>query len=239
MTQHFAAARLLDHILESAWEYLRAHQRFTEYEVQQFISRQFRRHRLRTTDEGPIVAFGVHTAQVHYFPTRLGAARLQPETPILVDIWAALDEPRAPYADITWMAWHGRRIAPWFHRLFIAVCTARDAALRHVRHTVDSGHSPYGHAVDAVARNSIARAGYRGAFHHSLGHSLGIVGPHGRTKGFTPKNRSRVAAGYGYTIEPGAYLPGRAGARCEMDFFLTPSREVIVTTEVQRDIVKI
>ncbi len=235
--QHCTAARLLEHVREMAWSFLRGHPRGTERQVQEFILMQFRRCRLRLDADRPMVAFRQHTGEVHYFPPRRGSLRLRPNSWVLLDLWARLDQPHAPYADITWMAYRGRAVPRVYLHGFRAVRSARDAALNFLRREVAIGHLPTGHAVDAVARRSLNRAGFRGAFLHTLGHSLGLNHPHGRPAGFSPRNREPIAPGIGYTIEPGVYLSGRFGARLEMDCFVTTDRQVFVTTELQHEVV--
>lgn len=234
--QHCTAARLLDHVRGTVWTFLRHHPRTTERAVQEFALRQFRRVRLKLDRDQPMVAFREHTAEVHYFPPRRGSLRLRPNSWVLLDLWARLDEARAPYADITWMAYRGRVVPRAYLDGFGAVRSARDAALDFLRREVAAGHLPTGRAVDAVARRQLDRAGFRGAFRHTLGHSLGFHHPHGQPAGFAARNARPVAAGIGYTVEPGVYLPGRFGVRLEMDCFVATDRQVIVTTELQREI---
>lgn len=237
--QHIVAARLLDHICQETWHFIRAHRRCSECEVQQFILGQFRRCRLRSNPSGPIVAFQENTAQVHYYPPRRGSRRLRPRTLVLVDLWARLDEISAPYADLTWMAWHGGRIPAPVAKVFGTVRRTRDACLRYVRQALLAGRLPTGREVDTFARAMIARDGYRGRFLHGLGHSLGVDGPHGTSGNLSPKNSRPLARGMGYTIEPGIYFAGQFGVRLEMDYFITAKREVIVTAELQHEIVRV
>ena len=237
--QHCTAARLLDHVRTTVWEFLRHHPGTTERAVQEFALQQFRRCRLRLDHDQPIVAFREHTAEVHYFPPRRGSSRLRSNSWVLLDLWARLDQPRAPYADITWMAYRGRAVPASLAHGFTAVRSARDLALDFLRREVAAGRRPKGSAVDAVARRSLNRAGFRGAFLHTLGHSLGLNHPHGTPGGFSPRHGHPITAGIGYTIEPGVYLPGRFGARLEMDCFITSDRQVIVTTELQREVVRV
>ncbi|MDD5110667.1 MAG: M24 family metallopeptidase [Patescibacteria group bacterium] len=237
--QHLAAARLLDHIRQETWQYIRMHQRCSEYEVQRFILSQFRRYRLRSSPSQPIVAFRKNTAQVHYFPPRSGSLRLRPQTLVLLDIWARLPERGSPYADLTWMAWHGGRVPATVAGVFHTVRRTRDACLRYVRHALIAGRLPVGREIDAYARTMIARAGFRGRFLHSLGHSLGVDGPHGSGGNLSPKNSRPLALGMGYTIEPGIYLTRQFGVRLEMDYYITPHREAVVTAELQHEIERV
>ncbi len=237
--QHVAAARLLDHVCQQVWDYFRAHHRISERETQVYILKLFRRLHLQNEIERPIVAFRESTSVVHYYPPARSSLRLRRGTWILLDVWARLNERGAPYADMTWMAWYGGEVPAPLRRIFTTVRIARDAALYVVRQHTAAGKIPTGQAIDSVARRVIARAGFRGKFPHVVGHSLGFDSPHGKYGALAPKNSSRILPGVGYTIEPGVYVPKKFGARLEMDFFLTEQREVVLTTELQREIVRI
>ncbi len=68
--------------------------------------------------------------------------------------------------------------------------------------------------MDALAREIIDRAGYKGAFGHSLGHGVGLYiheDPrlHGGNRGTLLEN------GHVVTVEPGIYLSGKFGVRIE------------------------
>lgn len=239
LMQHLAAARLLDHIRQGTWQFLRSHRQSTEFAAQQFMRRQFRRHHVVSRPPGPIVAFREHTAEVHYFPPRVGSLRLRPGSWILLDLWARLAQPGAPYADITWMAWYGGRVPPALQRIFTVVRQARNASVEFFQRQLQANTIPSGRAVDAVARRMIDRAGFRQKFLHGLGHSLGLSGPHGEQGALAPKNSRPLTLGIGYTIEPGVYLAGKYGARLEMDGWIGRDRQLMVTTEMQREIVRI
>ncbi|MFV0353160.1 MAG: M24 family metallopeptidase [Oscillospiraceae bacterium] len=73
--------------------------------------------------------------------------------------------------------------------------------------------------VDAVARDMIYDAGYKGYFGHGLGHSVGIE-IHEDPR-FSPKDTSKTQAGMMITVEPGIYLPGRFGVRIEDTVLIT------------------
>jgi len=74
--------------------------------------------------------------------------------------------------------------------------------------------------VDAAARMLIENAGYRGAFGHSLGHSLGLEIHESPT--FSPTDRTVAEAGMLLSVEPGIYLEGKFGVRIEDTVWITP-----------------
>lgn len=75
------------------------------------------------------------------------------------------------------------------------------------------------HAIDAIARDYIAKHGYGEHFDHGLGHGLGMSkeAPY-----LNPKNApSQLKIGHVCTIEPGIYLPGVGGVRIEDLYVIT------------------
>ena len=91
--------------------------------------------------------------------------------------------------------------------LHAAVLAAEQRALEQVR----AGRT--GDALDQVARDILTERGYEDGIVHSLGHGVGLQiheGPSLR-KG----SADVLVPGMAVTIEPGAYYPGRFGARIE------------------------
>lgn len=67
--------------------------------------------------------------------------------------------------------------------------------------------------IDAVARDLIDNAGFKGCFGHSLGHSLGIE-VH-ETPGFNLRDNTALQNGMVLSVEPGIYLENEFGVRIE------------------------
>lgn len=67
--------------------------------------------------------------------------------------------------------------------------------------------------IDAIARNYIYENGYRGAFSHGLGHSVGVE-VHENPR-FNEQCEEKLIPGIVITVEPGIYLKGRFGVRIE------------------------
>lgn len=70
-----------------------------------------------------------------------------------------------------------------------------------------------GEAIDAVARDRIAEAGYGDRFGHSLGHGVGLE-VHEEPR-LARKSADRLQVGEIITVEPGIYLEGEFGVRIE------------------------
>jgi Xaa-Pro aminopeptidase len=94
-------------------------------------------------------------------------------------------------------------------KLYNTVLSAQLAAIDFLREGVDAGEA------DKVARDIIdANPEYRGAFGHSLGHSVGLL-VH-ETPTLSPKSFGRkLRVGEILTVEPGIYLFGKYGCRIE------------------------
>ena len=70
-----------------------------------------------------------------------------------------------------------------------------------------------GKAIDAIARDIIAEAGYGECFRHGLGHCVGLDNHEGpRANKIEEKTLEK---GHVLTIEPGIYIAGRFGVRIE------------------------
>lgn len=94
-------------------------------------------------------------------------------------------------------------------KLYNTVLAAQSAAIEFLREGVDAGEA------DKVARDIIDNVEeFKGAFGHSLGHSVGLF-VH-ETPTLSPRSFGRaLRAGEILTVEPGIYLFGKYGCRIE------------------------
>ncbi|MFA6106759.1 MAG: M24 family metallopeptidase [Patescibacteria group bacterium] len=235
---HLIACRRLDKIIKEVFFYLKKHKSCSEYEVQQFILQRFEHYSLETDkDRTPIVAFGKNTSNVHYYPPVKNSKKLKPGSLIMVDIWARLNKKGAVFADITWMAFYGKKVPAEIMKIFNLILEARESALKYIRASLKNNKLPEGRLTDLAARNIIARDGHAKRFLHTTGHSLGLNHPHGNYKGIRTDNRRPLKANVPYTIEPGVYLKNKFGVRSEMNFYITRSLKLIITTKRQENMV--
>ena len=81
--------------------------------------------------------------------------------------------------------------------------------------------------VDKACRDVIANAGYGEYFVHSTGHGVGLdvhEGPYAATTG-----KGVLEEGMTLTIEPGIYIPGKAGVRIEDTVIITAAAPRVIT----------
>jgi len=105
-----------------------------------------------------------------------------------------------------------------------------------------AGPSASRFAIDAAARDTLARLGFADAFGHGTGHGLGIEVHEDpritRRRADVDTTDEAVWPGMVFTIEPGAYLPGWGGVRIEDDVLIT-NNGVEVLTDVTTDLLEL
>ena len=74
---------------------------------------------------------------------------------------------------------------------------------------------------------------------HNTGHSLGMSKAHGRNGRLGHKYNKDLIRNMGYTIEPGIYFKNKFGIRSEIDFYISSNMKLVITTDVQKNILKI
>lgn len=154
--------------------------------------------------EGPafdtIVAAGERGSLPHAIPTN---RRIRSGEAILFDWGARLE---GYCADLTRVAFVDK-IPPIYQRIYPLVLTAQRRAVARVRAGRKTGE------VDAVARGYLKAHRHGKDFRHSLGHGLGLD-VH-ESPSLSRGVDIALRAGMVVTVEPGVYLPGRAGVRIE------------------------
>jgi len=238
IADHVEAAKLLGQIKDAVFTLMRHNREISEYEVRQFIMAKFDHYLLVTDRDTPMVAFRQNTSLVHYYPSS-DCKILNEDSLIMIDLWARLDKEGAPFADITWMGYCGVTPAPEVQVVYDLVIKARDAGLKLIRKCLKKGQVPTGKMIDDEARKIITTGGFGDKFVHTTGHSLGLDSPHGKEFGLNWKSVRPLIKNLAYTIEPGVYLENKFGVRTEIDFYINDKLELIITSEVQKELILI
>jgi Xaa-Pro aminopeptidase len=152
-----------------------------------------------------IVAAGENAASPHHEP---GDRVIQPGEVVLCDFGGTFPtESGAGYcSDITRCVYTGTPPSG-FVELYQVLHAAQAAGVAAA--TVGTPCE----AVDAAARRVIDEAGYGEYFVHRTGHGIGVE--EHEDPYLVAGNRTPLAAGHAFSIEPGIYVPGRWGARLE------------------------
>jgi len=236
VNQHIQVSKILLEIKDLAFNLIKNNNSITEYEVQQFIKQKFKEYKLKSSKHPPIVAFRQSTANIHYYPKKKNSKKIRPNSLIMLDIWAGLNKPKAPFSDITWMAYKGRSVPKDVQRVFSVIVETRDKCISFVKKELCRGKMPIGREISQVTIDNIRITGFQGKMNHYTGHGLGNTSPHGNRQGLRPSNKYSIHCNYGYTIEPGIYLKNKFGVRSEIDFYINSNKKLILTTDVQKKI---
>jgi Xaa-Pro aminopeptidase len=153
--------------------------------------------------ESPIVGSGPNGASPHHHAS---ARVIEAGDAVVLDFWGSY---QGYYADCTRTVWVGTAPAVTSEemKVYDTVAAAQEAGVQSARPGMTC------QALDSVARNIIAEAGYGDYFTHRLGHGIGLDGhePPYLVQG----NDAVLQNGMAFSVEPGIYLPGRFGVRIE------------------------
>lgn len=234
--QHRSAAELCIKIMHESFKLIGSNLSISEYEVQKFIILKYKEYGMVSDNDPPIVAFRENTSFVHYFPEEHTSKRLENNSLIMIDLWARLDEKDAPYADITWMAWHGGAIPSEIQKGFDTILESRDSCVKYMQDSLNLGNNNLLNKDIAKSMEGIVlNSGLQDFLPHSFGHSLGLTSCHGIHGIFLQTSRSSLFRNMGYTIEPGIYIEGEYGFRSEIDFYIDKNDKLIISTEPQTE----
>jgi Xaa-Pro aminopeptidase len=240
LEMHLEAGRKIDAIRRDAFarvgDKVRARERVTEWEMQQFILARFKDEGL-VNDHGPDVAVNANASNPHYDPKQDACAEIQKGDVVLMDMWAKLDRPDAVYYDITWLGFCGDQPPAQVERVFTVVRDARDRAIEKVKSAVQAKRELRGFEVDDAARSHIDAEGFGEFFFHRTGHSIGteVHGSGANMDNLETHDERKVIPWTCFSVEPGIYLP-EFGIRLEVDVFVG-DEDARVTGEIQDKIV--
>lgn len=236
------AGQILHHIAEETFDFLekclKEKTLISEYKLQEWIIEKIESHHLTIDGHPPICAFGVHTADPHYTPTKEGSFILEANQPILLDIVARQKDPKSIYGDITRMGFSGEKPPQKLLELFQLALKAQDDAFCFIQNKIQKGEVVKGYEADKVARDVIEKAGFGQYFTHRTGHNIyqTLHGPGAHLDGFETMDDRALISDTCFTIEPGIYLPGDMGVRVEYDVVIHSNGILEITSGVQNSI---
>ena len=238
---HLKAGEFVDQTRREAFEFigerLRAKERVTEYDVQQFILNRFADFGL-VAPHGPIVAVNANASDPHYEPNRERNSAIRSGDLVLIDLFAKLAQPNAVFYDITWTGFCGEVIPDKIQNVFEVVRGARKRASSFVIEKTSARQSFLGYEVDNIARGYIEQNGFGEFFFHRTGHSIGtdVHGTGANMDNLESHDERHVIAGTCFSIEPGIYLQ-EFGIRSEVNMYVGES-SARVTGEEQEQLVR-
>ena len=228
------SARHLRQIVDEAFRFMvqriRSGNGLTEYDVQQFMLSEFERRGI-WSESDPNCSVNANSANPHYEPTKDVHSPVTKGDFVLLDLWAKKRKPRSVYADITWTGYLGESVPDEYEKIFQVVKGGRDAAVKVVKDAIHRGKEIHGADVDDAARGYIQSKGYGEYFIHRTGHSIGEVihGNGANMDNLETRDDRKVIPRTSFSIEPGIYLPGKFGVRSEIDLYISPKNEVVIT----------
>lgn len=242
LEKHKIASKKLGLIKDKVFSFIKQNiDKVSEYEVNKFILSEFKRQGMITQKEYPaqIIGFDQNTSFVHYYPKASSSKIIEKNNLVLIDIWAKLNEKDAPFADITWMGYTGKNVPKEIRRVFKLVIGARNEVIKFIKKNLKDKRLPKSVEIEKTARSFFDKFNVEEFFTHGVGHSLGITQDHGTYFRFSKKSKSKLRMNIPFTIEPGLYLKNKFGVRSEINCYITKDYKLVVTTTVQKEIIKI
>lgn len=236
-----AAANIIeikDHAFAYITEAIKNNKPITEFDVVQYILYQFEEYDMETED-GPNCSVDSNAGNPHYEPTAEKSATIKAGQLILIDLWGKMKHKDGVYADITWIAYAGKKseIPAQYVEHFSVIVNARDAAVDFIRSHIDS-QSVYGCDVDDACRAVIEKAGLGKHFTHRTGHSITshVHGTGPNIDNLETEDKRKLQQGHLFSVEPGVYFDTH-GMRTEIDVFIGHNGAEIATLPLQTEII--
>lgn len=240
---HLEADQLNQAAFEMAWQTIadrvRSGETLREAELQQIVMDYYHSHGM-TTYHPPIVGAGPNSGDPHYCPEPGSDREIKEGDFVLLDMWAKMDRPGAIYTDLTKVGFVGETVPDKYNEIFKIVAAARDAGIDTARQAFADGNELFGWQIDAATREVIDNAGYGKFFNHRTGHNIGqeTHGNGAHMDNLETREDRRVIANTCFSIEPGIYQE-EFGVRSEINVYISPENEVIVTGGLQTEVLPI
>jgi Xaa-Pro aminopeptidase len=136
LQSHLDASRHVEETLWATFDLIRdrvySDTRWSEYDVQEFILEEFDKRVLETEDR-PYATVNSHSGDPHYEPTREHHSAIRKGDWVLIDLWARHPGNENVFADITWVAYVGKKIPEPYVHVFNIVAAARAAVVARLK----------------------------------------------------------------------------------------------------------
>lgn len=229
-------AKIMRSIVDKTFAYMKekilSKERITEYDVQQFMLKNFHENNL-ITNEAPNCSVNANSGNPHYEPTKEVHSELHEGDFVLIDLWARKNKPGSTQNDITWVGYLGKEVPEKYTKIFNIVKGARDSAIDFLIKSFAEKKKVRGCDVDDICRNYIKQHGYGDYFIHRTGHSIttDVHGSGANIDNLETRDERTIIPETSFSIEPGIYFIGDFGVRSEVDVYISKNYEVIVTGE--------
>jgi Xaa-Pro dipeptidase len=229
-------ARIMRSLVDKTFGFMKERilkkERITEYDVQQFMLKNFHDNDL-ISNEAPNCSVNANSGNPHYEPTEDVHSELHEGDFVLIDLWARKNKSGATQNDITWVGYLGKEVPEKYAKIFNIVKGARDAVVDYLKKSFAEKKTVRGCDVDDVCRNYIKQHGYGEYFIHRTGHSIteDVHGSGANIDNLETKDERTIIPETSFSIEPGIYFIGDFGVRTEIDVYISKNYEVIVTGE--------
>ncbi|MDH7553319.1 MAG: Xaa-Pro peptidase family protein [Spirochaetota bacterium] len=194
----------------------------TEWDIAIEIEYFYKKHGCQGTSFDTIVASGAGSSMPHY---KTGIKKIKAGEPVLIDMGCIF---KGYCSDITRTVFI-KNIPDSVNTIYSIVKEAQKRAVDAVKAGLTTNK------LDSIARDFIAANGYGDLFGHSLGHGVGLDVhelPAVKQNGAMVLKKGMVI-----TIEPGIYIPKKAGVRIEDMVLVTSSGHEVLTKSTKELII--
>lgn len=226
---HRRAVAILEKATGAAWDLLRERLKtgrsVTELQLQKLMLDVFEEEKA-VCDHPPVVAAGPNTAVAHHSSRD---EEILPDSLVLIDAWCKLLDPCAPYADLTHMAFAGKKAPEVMTGTYEIVRQAQETALEYISTCFTEKCSIAGAEVDRACRSVVESHQLGSYFCHRTGHNIyiSVHGPAANLDSFESLDTRTLEPNHCYSVEPGIYFPGQFGMRLECNVLLEPHKVVV------------
>ncbi|HHU35895.1 MAG TPA: aminopeptidase P family protein [Treponema sp.] len=236
---HEQAAKVLYRTISKVWAFITEQFKYKktlyEGEVQDFMMAEISKAGM-LTDNPPIVAAGINSANPHYsVPSEAAKNRgsvIKSDTIIQFDLWAKF--PQGMYADISWVGFTGKKLDYEIEEMFLTLRKSRDLVVPAINEALDQNKEISGAELDIIVRKNLFSYVDPCYIRHRTGHGIDS-NCHGSGVNLDsiefPDSRP-IIEGSCFSVEPGIYCESY-GMRTEINIYIRNGRPIISGGPIQ------